>query len=324
MEIIPTSMSLPGIENKVDLVVKHCFYMIATGKWLPGDMLPSVRSAEKKWNVHYLTILKAYKTLEKKGFVESQPRSGYYVSENELLPLHHKNNFEIGQIFDNVYGYIKEELKMFPLGVFRSIGKYAEERLRQKPECAFVECTPQQSNNHAKEISERLNVPILSLTIDEISSTGFSYYESTSVLFTTFFHQEEIQSLVKISDFKIVSVPIIVSPSLRQKINQEKREIIFFESDQTHKSITSSDAFWMMDIRKPNVKISRDVNRALQKLFPQSRSENQPLVLISHYCWDSLDSKWKKHPNVFLLEFQISPSAWPSIFSALNMVFDPV
>ena len=45
MEIIPIPMSLPGIENKVDLVVKHCFYMIATGEWQPETTLPSVRSA---------------------------------------------------------------------------------------------------------------------------------------------------------------------------------------------------------------------------------------------------------------------------------------
>lgn len=324
MEIIPIPMSLPGIENKVDLVVKHCFYMIATGKWQPGTTLPSVRSAEKKWNVHYLTILKAYKILEKKGFVESRPRSGYYVSENDLLSQHHKNNIEIGQVFDSIYRHIKEELHMFPLGVFRSLGKYAEERLRETPECAFVECTGQQARSHAKEISERLNVPILALTTEEISSPNFNLYDSISVLITTFFHHEELKSLVQQTNLKIVTVPISVSPELRQRINEIKGEIIFFESDQAHKNITSSDAFWMMDIKKPNVKISRDLNRSLHELFSSSKSKNKPLILISHYGWADLSDQWKKHPNVYLIEFRISPSAWPNLCSAFNMAFEPL
>ena len=45
-----------------------------------GDKLPSIRTVEKIYQVSINTAKQAYMELEKKGFIEARPKSGYFVS----------------------------------------------------------------------------------------------------------------------------------------------------------------------------------------------------------------------------------------------------
>ncbi|MNE73914.1 putative HTH-type transcriptional regulator YjiR [compost metagenome] len=47
-----------------------------------GDKLPSVRSAQKLYNVSLNTIKQAYLELESRSLIESRPKMGYYVSKS--------------------------------------------------------------------------------------------------------------------------------------------------------------------------------------------------------------------------------------------------
>lgn len=53
--------------------------MIESGALAPGDKLPSLRNFCRTVNVSLSTASQAYMELERKGLVESRPRSGYYV-----------------------------------------------------------------------------------------------------------------------------------------------------------------------------------------------------------------------------------------------------
>ena len=54
--------------------------LIETGVYIPGDKLPSVRSMAKGRNLSNTTVLKAYRSLESAGLINTIPQSGFYVS----------------------------------------------------------------------------------------------------------------------------------------------------------------------------------------------------------------------------------------------------
>ncbi|MBI9110761.1 PLP-dependent aminotransferase family protein [Maridesulfovibrio ferrireducens] len=52
---------------------------IIAGDLVPGDKLPSLRQMSANLKVSISTVSHAYEELEKRGFIESRPRSGYFV-----------------------------------------------------------------------------------------------------------------------------------------------------------------------------------------------------------------------------------------------------
>lgn len=92
-----------------------------------GDKLPSVRSAQKLYNVSLNTIKQAYLELESRSLIESRPKTGYYVSKSALrsmaLPtIANINHFESKNtpedLIDKVFGTIsKSDVTQFALGI---------------------------------------------------------------------------------------------------------------------------------------------------------------------------------------------------------------
>ncbi|BBD09897.1 PLP-dependent aminotransferase family protein [Desulfovibrio ferrophilus] len=67
-------------------VEDHVMGLIDTGALTPGDKLPSLRKLSTGLNASISTINQAYVELERKGVVESRPRSGFYVRAPRRLP----------------------------------------------------------------------------------------------------------------------------------------------------------------------------------------------------------------------------------------------
>lgn len=59
---------------------------IEAGDLVPGDKLPSLRQMSSSLQVSISTVSHAYEELEKRGLIESRPRSGYYV-RNEFRAI---------------------------------------------------------------------------------------------------------------------------------------------------------------------------------------------------------------------------------------------
>lgn len=60
-------------------VEQHIMELIEAGTLSRGDKLPSLRTLSRTMSLSISTISQAYLELEKKGVVESRPRSGFYV-----------------------------------------------------------------------------------------------------------------------------------------------------------------------------------------------------------------------------------------------------
>ena len=64
-----------------DLIV-----LIRQGALRPGDRVPSVRATSRERGLSPATVIHAYELLEGQGFIETRPRSGYYVGNQWSTP----------------------------------------------------------------------------------------------------------------------------------------------------------------------------------------------------------------------------------------------
>lgn len=92
-----------------------------------GDRLPSLRSAQKLYNVSLNTIKQAYMELESRSLVESRPKYGYYVSQTSQrkLALPSVTQMKVSEgkntpqdLIDKVFGSIGgTDVTQFALGI---------------------------------------------------------------------------------------------------------------------------------------------------------------------------------------------------------------
>ncbi len=60
--------------------------LIRGGALKPGDRVPSVRETSRERGMSAATVMHAYELLEGRGFIETRPRSGFYVGSQWNLP----------------------------------------------------------------------------------------------------------------------------------------------------------------------------------------------------------------------------------------------
>lgn len=68
-----------GSEKLYEAVAGRVERLIERQVLRPGDKVPSVRKLSREQGISLSTAFQAYYLLEKKGFIEAKPRSGYYV-----------------------------------------------------------------------------------------------------------------------------------------------------------------------------------------------------------------------------------------------------
>jgi GntR family transcriptional regulator len=75
-QVFPTS-GLPIYRQIVDQVRRH----VASGRFRPGDFLPSVRQAALELEINPMTVSKAYSLLERDGIVDLVRGQGMRIAE---------------------------------------------------------------------------------------------------------------------------------------------------------------------------------------------------------------------------------------------------
>ena len=100
---------------------------IKNGSLVYGDRLPSVRSAQKLYNVSLHTAKSAYMELESRSLIESRPKSGYFVSRSGLrrMAIPSISTFKIDEkkqdpaaLIDKVFHSLEDkEITRFSLGL---------------------------------------------------------------------------------------------------------------------------------------------------------------------------------------------------------------
>ncbi|WP_053019753.1 MocR-like pyridoxine biosynthesis transcription factor PdxR [Staphylococcus haemolyticus] len=116
---------------------------IIEGQYQAQDKFPSKRQLSEHLSLSHTTIEHAYQLLLDEGFIYSKPRSGYYVSDIQSLPVITINNqfIEIepktpeSKQYKYAFNLAEIDAEYFPLNLFR---KYAKEAFEDN-ELALLE-----------------------------------------------------------------------------------------------------------------------------------------------------------------------------------------
>lgn len=317
---LPWRISAPA--GKADAIANHCFYMIAMEKWPPGARLPSVRQLEAEWSVNRLTVLKAYGSLTVRGLVYHKPNGSYYVTEQQPERGFARDRIEIENLHAEITRKIRGETDLSPVGVLRMLAKITEFDLREHPEAAFVECSKAQAADHAREILERLHIPVAPLTLEEIGGKKLRLPPHVKTVLTTSFHLDELVSL-RAEGIEVIALPIEIAPELRAELESIGRQIVFLESD-THllAGRTATDAVWMMGIENPMVEVVSEIGDFLDDYFESSKADSaNTLFLVPQKEWGHLDPKWHGHFAVRAISCRLCEAAWPIVGDVLRIPF---
>jgi GntR family transcriptional regulator len=104
---IDTSSFIPIYEQvKAQLKLR-----IATHILKPHDPLPSIRELASELLINPNTVARAYRDLEREGYICTRKGKGSFVSENSILLISEKRTEIINKIFDDAI----EEAKKYQL-----------------------------------------------------------------------------------------------------------------------------------------------------------------------------------------------------------------
>lgn len=316
---MPSSGSLtavPVTESKVESLVQHCVYLIATGKWPEGMRLPSIRNAEAAWNVNRLTVQRAYGDLERRGLVTVRPRSGWYVGDRSAIDRVSRHRENLETLYHRFAGVIRSETALSVLGTLRYLARLAEFRSAERPECAFVECTRLQAEAHARELELRFGVPVRPLTLLDIARDDGPPV-GVRLLLTSLFHFPEVSPWCERSGLAVRGLAIEVSRELSLLMDHEREVLLLETEEEMARSIAADIAFHG---QKPEVRVIADIERELMRLLddPYAVAHGRS-VLLSPRHWGTVHPRWRTHPSVKPVSFVITESAMSSAAEALGL-----
>jgi DNA-binding transcriptional regulator YhcF (GntR family) len=317
----------PQRDNAADNLYHHLLYLIATGKWLEGTRLPSIRTAEKLFGASRTTVQQAYQMLANHRLVESKPKSGYIVKAQPGNAWISRNRSELKDLYEDFSKTILTSTGLAPLPVLRYLTRLAAILDHESPSCAFIECTDSQADDHAREIKDRLGISVLPLTVDEVATDGSDLPRHIKFAITTLFHQVELSSLQSRHGIEMIAVPIEVSPVLKEQVASLKRRIVFLETEGQMAQDISDDARQIMNDMPISTMTVECIADSLSELLGQpspNDTDEGVTVMLSPRDWGRLDDKWRGHPHVRRVAFSICESAWDTIAEFLGMPIGPL
>lgn len=310
----------PVAGGKVESIVKHCMYEIATGAWAEGDKLPSLRRGEELWSANHLTVLRAYRRLEELGLVRREPRRGFFVAQHETSDRLRTDREELDRLYESVRTTLLKRGPRSVVGAFRYLAELADSRARRQPECAFVECTDYQAEGHAREVRARLELPCLALRTDQLASEppppGLRF------VLTTSFHVAEVSEAVEGKGLEALSVPIELCADLLARLVKSADEVAFFATDGDHAHHIARDAAPRIGVDGAVVTAQscqpEDVDAELAEALPDGSGDGR-FVVLSPSLWTAASEPWRKDRRVCALAYQVVPSTWRQLADALGL-----
>lgn len=88
-------------------------FLIASGRYVPGDKLPTVRELAVELGVNYNTVSKVYQDIERDGYIVSRRGKGTFVAERQT----EEAQADLGEVEVLTDDYIRQCLELgVPLG----------------------------------------------------------------------------------------------------------------------------------------------------------------------------------------------------------------
>ncbi len=304
-------------KGKLSGIVQHCTYQISTGKWRPGEKLPSVRKAEQQWGVNRLTVLSAYRELVKIGLAFSEDRKGFFVAEHAEQQEADDQMEQLDELYNQVMKLVKKNTDFDPLAVLKYFANQFENEALEKPKLAFIECSHYQAESHVEEIKSKLNVFVAPVILaPKIDSTIIP--SGITTLLATGFHIQEVNAIGKKRKLNVLNIPIEVDPDLFKKIPEGVESAIILELDESMSKGILNDVKSLAEQIHLHEKIVTDINKEVELALISNPNE---LILLSPRVWSQTRKKWQNNLRVRVIKFQITDSFWPYIAKAAKLPF---
>ena len=278
-------------------------YALATGQWQVGEKLPSVRQAEKAWEVNRITVMAVYRRLEAAGFIQSKGTSGYYVigsSEFNDLNQHQHELFHMQKLITEL---IRRESKLLPSTVLSSVANMASFGLKNEPEIAFIECSRYQSGYHANELENIINMPVIPMSIDMLSLDRVRLQPSIRCLITTGFHFEEVQEISEQSELPLLKLIIEIDDSeLGEKINKE-HVIKIFEFEQGICTQIKNNVESLLNIHISDQCVDLQITDHLIEFISLNPKHT---AILPPRVYDKIDRRLQQNPQVLPINYRFS------------------
>ncbi len=230
-------------ESKIPLYIQvkdNIKRLITEGIWKHGMKIPTERELSKELNVSRNTISVAYQELEAEGILFCQQGRGTFVAEADEALKKESRKERLMKVVDIC---LDEGLSMgFSIDEILAI-MYV--RAREKKDILnsvkvyFIECNKEQVNYISKQLSQHLSVPVEPILLDEIVANPNQYSflaEKADILVTTFFHHNQVKSMVAFEDSEII--PIALSPQLESIV-----KIARFPAEENVALVCQSEIF---------------------------------------------------------------------------------
>ena len=176
-------------------IVDQVEYMVEAGQLQDGDRLPSSRMLAANLAINRNTVARAYAELRDQGFVVARRRSGMIVAGAGEARERARTRDEAREILRESIARCLE-LGLSP-GEISSLAYHHSlqvERLDVK--VSFVECNAERADYFARELSDKLDMPVAPLVLAEFVASDLA---GDDLVLTTFYHLSEVRKLAAAS-----------------------------------------------------------------------------------------------------------------------------
>lgn len=181
------------------------------GRWSPGERLPSIRDVADVENVDRKTAAAAYRRLQMEGLVRVRPRSGVYLrgTENEKAggPLERLHRRWLENAYEGARAIGLDTATM--LRLIQAVAHVERQRI------PVVEQDPTQAEAIADEVSERLGINTLPVTLD-LSESEEDAVRNAPFFITTPYHGSAVRRFAAMRPVVEVSCSREVVDELRR------------------------------------------------------------------------------------------------------------
>jgi len=295
-------------------LVETLRYRIATGQLRPGDALPSLRAASKRWGVHWHTVRHAYGELAEAGLVVIRCPQGARVKATLPAPSANLGVEGLADFLADVSTQARERFGLSASRLSELLAASSAASTARSPNTAtFVECNDSQAKDYADQVMDRWSATVRAWSLDEAGEPP------PGPILATFFHFIDVRSRWPHRHADMRFLPVTVAPSLVEELSRRRKEpgpirVMLAETNEARGRAAVADLLALLPADRFQVTayLARRVAVLLEK------DAKAAAVLFAPRLWSRLSARERKHPKAVQLRYAIEPEALAELGDVLG------
>lgn len=267
-------------------------YLIATGRIPGGTVLPSLRSGQAAWGIHFHTVRRAYHHLRAAGLVEVRERGETVVVAGR--------DADSNTVRGALAVFLREAEARFNA---TSVEVLAELKglIADPVTVSVVECSETLASSIGRELASAWSVtPVPRLLSGE--------WDPEAVVVSTYFHAGEIQRRMSGLPVMLAHVHLRLSPRFVREVAMAVRKgsirrLAICDAELGFAQLIAGE---LRQVIGPSEGIGIHAPIDITQFL--DLAERDALKLISPGYWDALGKERREAPDVALLEFRVDPT----------------